>query len=131
MKVEEVPQDNRYIGNSPLRDLYYALDDNGHYRQVPSLGWSAKNEALSLTWESISDAAEAVRRDVLQGLKSPLAYHMELHLLPPAMLAAYSGISQKTIKKHLKPDAFARLDDHVLQQYAAVLNITVEELKTV
>jgi hypothetical protein len=131
MKVEEVPQDNQYLGKTNVRDIYYALDEEGNYRQVSSLGWEAKNQALSLTWESISDDAEAIRRDVLAGKKSPLAYHMETHLLHAGLLASYCGIPRKTVKKHMQPDAFEQLDDAFLQKYADAIRITVEELKKV
>jgi spore germination protein GerM len=129
MKVEEVPQDGQYLACSNIRDIYYALDENGNYSQVASVGWNVKNEALSLTWENISEEAELVRQEVLAGKKSPLAYHMERLLFSPSLLAAYSGIPKKTIKKHLLPDEFAQLDETFLQKYADILNITIDELK--
>ncbi|GHV53553.1 hypothetical protein FACS1894181_17400 [Bacteroidia bacterium] len=131
MKVEEVPQDSKYLESTTLRDIYYAVDADGNYGQVQSVGWEAKNEALSLTWESISEEAEAVRREVLEGKKSPLAYHMEMHLFDVALLASYSGIPKKTIRKHQQPEEFSRLDEAALEKYAATLGITVEELKKV
>ncbi|MDR2138953.1 MAG: hypothetical protein LBP50_05345 [Tannerella sp.] len=131
MKIEDVPQDDKYLGRTTLRDVCYALDENGEYRQVISVGWEVKNEALSLAWESISEEAEAVRHEVLAGKKSPLAYHMEKHLFDTGLLASYAGFSGKTVRKHLHPDVFARLDDRVLGRYAEVLNISIEELKQV
>jgi hypothetical protein len=131
MKVEEVPQDGKYLGETNFRDLYYALDEEGHYCQVTSVGWNPKNEALSLTWDSISEETEHTRREVLAGEKSPLAYHLEVHLFDVGIFASYSGIPKKTIKKHLQPEAFKQLDDSMLKKYADVLNITVEELKKV
>jgi hypothetical protein len=131
MKIEEVPQDSRFLDNSNLRDIYYATDENGNYCQVTSVGWEPKNEALSLTWESISEEAELVRQEVLAGEKSPLAYHIVTRLFDVAMLASYSGIPKKTIKKHLQPQAFEHIDDATLKKYATVLDVTVEELKKV
>ncbi|KAA6333797.1 hypothetical protein EZS27_017829 [termite gut metagenome] len=131
MKVEEVPQDAGFFAHTNLRDIYYALDENGNYRQVPSVGWEPKTEALSLVWENISDEAQAIRQEVLTGKVSPLAYHIETHLFSVKMLASYMGIPSKTIKKHLQPDVFAQLDDDFLQKYAEMLSVTVEELKRV
>ncbi|MDR3261011.1 MAG: hypothetical protein LBT78_04165 [Tannerella sp.] len=131
MKIEEVPQDNKYLGQTTLRDFYYALDEDGNYRRVASVGWDVKNEALSLAWERISEEAEAVRQEALAGKKSPLAYHMERRLFDIGLLASYSGIPKKTIKKHLQPGEFARLDEATLERYAGILNISVEELKKV
>ncbi|MDR1675991.1 MAG: hypothetical protein LBR86_05950 [Tannerella sp.] len=131
MKIEEVPQDDKYLGSTTVRDVCYALDENGEYCQAFSVGWEAKNEALSLTWEAISEDAEAIRQEVLAGKKSPLAYHMESHLFDVGLLASYAGFSRKTVRKHLQPGAFAGLDDRTLGQYAEVLNISIEELKKV
>ncbi|MDR1610357.1 MAG: hypothetical protein LBS08_02465 [Candidatus Symbiothrix sp.] len=131
MKKEEVPQDGRFLESTNLRDIYYALDENGNYCQVQSIGWEAKNEALSLTWENILDEAESVRKEVLAGEKSPLAYHIQVRLFDVGMLSAYSGISKKTIKKHLQAKEFERLDDAFLEKYANTLNMTLDELKKV
>ena len=131
MKEEEVPQDGKYLEPTTMRDLYYALDADGRYIQVESIGWEVKNEALSITWDNITEEAEAVRNEVRRGLASPLAYHMEIHLLTPALLSSYSGIPRKTIRKHLDPAAFAALDEETLRQYAEAFGITIEQLKTV
>jgi hypothetical protein len=131
MKKEEVPQDGRFLENTNFRDIYYALDENGNYCQVQSVGWEVKNEALSLTWESILDEAESIRQEVLAGEKSPLAYHMQVHLFDVSLLSAYSGIPKKNIKKHLQAGEFERLDNATLEKYASLLNITVDELKKV
>jgi hypothetical protein len=131
MKIENVPQDNLCLGETTIRDLYYALDGNGDFRPVASVGWNVQNEALSLTWEAISEDAETVRRQVCEGKKSPLAWHMETRLFNVGLLASYTGISRKNVRKHLLPDHFARLSDATLKIYADVLNLTVDELKKV
>jgi hypothetical protein len=131
MKKEEVPQDGRFLASTNVRDIYYALDEDGNYCQVESVGWEAKNEALSLTWDSILNAAETIRREVLAGEKSPLAYHIQVRLFDVGLLSAYSGISKKTIKKHLQYKEFERLDDAYLEKYAGVLNMSIDELKKV
>ncbi|MDR1405683.1 MAG: hypothetical protein LBI89_00575 [Prevotellaceae bacterium] len=131
MKIEEVPQDGQYLEKTGLREICYALDGQGNYRQVTSVGWAVKNDALSLTWEHISQESETIRQDVLAGRKSPLAYHMNMHLLNIKTLSAYAGISKKTVRKHLDPATFLRLDASVLQAYADAMSITVAELTTV
>jgi hypothetical protein len=131
MKIEDVPQDSRFLDDTNVRDIYYAMDSDGRYRQVTSVGWEPKNEALALTWENILEEAELLRQDVLARKKSPLAYHMKTHLFNVGILASYSGISKKVVKKHLQPEEFEQLDDATLKKYADVLNITVEELKKV
>jgi hypothetical protein len=128
MKVEEVPQDGEYLEKTNLREVCYALDEQGNYRQVLSTGWQAKNDALSLTWEHISEEAESIRQEVLAGKKSPLAYHMKRRLLNIKILSAYAGVPKKTVRKHLNTEAFLQLDASILQKYAGAMNITVAEL---
>jgi Fic family protein len=131
MKVEEVPQDGEYLDKTNLREVCYALDEEGNYRQVLSVGWQAKNDALSLTWEHILEEAEAIRQEVLAGKKSPLAYHMKRRLLNVKTLAAYAGVPKRTVRKHLHAAAFLQLEASVLQKYAGAMSITVAELKEV
>jgi hypothetical protein len=131
MKVEEVPQDGGYLKDTNLRDIYYALDDEGNYRQVASIGWEPKNDALNLTWDLIAEEAEDIRRDVLAGKKSPLAYHMTIRLFNVGLLASYSGISKKIIKRHMQPKEFERIDRTTLAKYAEAMHMSEEELKKI
>lgn len=51
MKVKEVPQDLKYYKDSVVRDLTYAVDEEGQYKAVVSDGWEVKNDALELALE--------------------------------------------------------------------------------
>jgi len=131
MKVTEVPQDLRFFANSVVRDASYAIDDDGNYTMVVSDGWQVKHDAMDMALDILNEKCEPIRKQVLAGEFSPLAYHLEKNIMDVALLAKYTGISKKTIKKHLKPEYFKELDDNVLQQYAETLRITIEELKTI
>ena len=123
MNVKDVPQDERYFINTNIRDICYAVDEAGKYRQVASVGWEAKNEALALTWEHINEEAEAIKKEVLAQKRSPLAYYMHLRLCSVGLLAGYTGISRRIIKKHLHPDAFKNAGHDYWAKYAQALNI--------
>jgi len=131
MKVKEVPQDSKFYTNTAVRDMSYAVDDDGNYTMVVSEGWEVKNDALDVTLEIINEKCEEVRKQVLAGKLSPLAYHIEKNIMEVGLLAKYTGMWKITIKKHLKPEKFKELDDRVLLKYAEALRITVEELKAV
>ncbi|MDR3351143.1 MAG: hypothetical protein LBN98_05840 [Prevotellaceae bacterium] len=131
MKIEETLQEEQSPGSTQPRNIYYALDEQGNYRQVLSTGCKAKQDALSLIWECISKEAETTRQEVLAGKKSPLAYHIKMRLLDIPMLAAYTGLPKKTIKKHMDAKAFLQLDAATIKQYADAMHITEEELKNV
>jgi hypothetical protein len=131
MNKKDVPQDLQYFKNNVVRDLLYAVDENGHYTSVVSDGWSVKNDALEAVWDDIREQCEEVRQQVLAGKVSQLAYHIKKSLLDVGMLSAYSEIPKRKIRKHLKYDEFMKLDENTLQKYADAMHITVEELKRV
>jgi len=131
MKVEDVPQDLKYDKSLVVRDVNYAVDKDGHYTAVVSDGWEVKNDIMTAVWEEILEECEPVRQQVLQKKISPLAYHMKKNLQDVGMLAAYSGVPKRKIKKHLKYEEFFNLDTKMLEIYAEALRVTVEELKQV
>lgn len=131
MKVSEVPQDLKYGEGLVVRDVNYAVDENGRYTSVVSQGWEVKNDILTSVWDDILEECEPVRQQVLAKQISPLAYHMKKNLQDIGMLSAYSGIPKRKIKKHLNYDEFFRLDSEILGKYAETLRITVDELKEV
>ena len=77
MKKEEVPQDLLYFKDNVIRDLMYAVDDDGVYTPVVSDGWCVKNDALGAVWDDIRDQCEAIRPRVLAKEVSPLVYHLK------------------------------------------------------
>lgn len=114
-----------------VRDVCYAVDESGSYQQVMSVGWEPKNEALSLAWEEIEEKIEEVKQEVLDGKKSPLAYHMRKRLLNEKLLSKYTNIRKRIIRKHMTPKGFDEADEQTLCKYAEALRISVEELKVV
>lgn len=65
MKKEDVPQDLKYYKGSVIRDLTYALDDEGHYEPVRSDGWEPKTEALDIFLETLDDQDERDKMELL------------------------------------------------------------------
>lgn len=47
-----------------------------------------------------------------------------------AILSDYTGLWKWTIKRHLKPAVFEKLNEKTLEKYANAFNITVADLKT-
>lgn len=130
MKVQDVPQDLKYVDGFVVRDLSYAVDEHGDYKAVRSDGWTPKNEAIEITLDDIDLQCEEVLERYRRGETSPLEYHMMKNLMSLELMADYSGISKRTIRKHFEPKAFAALDAETLNTYAETLRITVDELKT-
>lgn len=131
MKVNEVPQDDVPYFSEGIKKGNYALDDEGKYVMVPSKGWEVDAFINSLSFNEYEAKVEETRKAVLAGQKSPLAYYMELRQMTPEILGKTAGIATFRVKRHLRPEIFAKLKEPVLDSYAKALSITREELKTV
>jgi len=131
MKVNDVPQDDVFDYSAGIKKGNYALDDNGKYVMVPSKGWVVDEMINKMAYDEYKVKEEETRQAVLAGRKSPLAYYMELRQMTPDILGKTAGIAAFRVKRHLRPEIFAKLKPEVLDSYAKALDITMEELKTV
>jgi hypothetical protein len=131
MKVNEVPQDDVPYFSEGIKKGNYALDDEGKYVMVPSKGWVVDEMINRMAYDEYKVKVEETRKAVLAGQKSPLAYYMELRQMTPEILGKTAGIATFRVKRHLRPEIFAKLKEPVLDSYAKALSITREELKTV
>jgi hypothetical protein len=129
MKKEEIPQDP-----SPLdkftKEVCYAVDDNGKYQAGLSRGWQVKADALGITWQEAQARTADARQKVANGEASPILFFMELNLMDVAIVAAYTGFWQWTVKRHLKPAVFHTLAEKKLQKYADIFDVSINDLKT-
>jgi len=129
MKKEDIPQD--YGSLSKLtKEMCYAVDDKGKYVTELSTGWEVKATALSVAWKDIEERVEAAKQKVLNNEASPILYFMELRLMDPSIVAAYTGFWKWQISNHLKPAVFKKMSEKKLRKYAEAFNVTVEDLKT-
>jgi hypothetical protein len=90
MKIEEVPQDKGYLTEGRISDLNYAVDEQGKYVSRQSRGWLPKNEAMTMAWDVVFERAEEVRKRIISGELSPLAFYMELHVMDVSILSGYT-----------------------------------------
>ena len=126
MKKEDVPQD---VGISEgMKEVTYAVDENGGYELIASAGWEPKNIANYQAWDIIAEQIEETRKKIRAGKLSLLAYHMVKNQMDTGLLAKYVGMFRWRVKLHLKPMIFKNLKRPVLQKYADLFGITVEQL---
>ena len=126
MREQDVPQD---VGIAEgLKEVCYAVDDEGRYLLVPSAGWEPKNIANDQAWDLLAQQLDTVRRRVLSGELSPLAFHMAKNQMDLALLSQYSGLFRWRIKRHLRPEVFGTLKKPLLERYATLFKTTVAEL---
>jgi hypothetical protein len=131
MKKEEVPQDDGKLLEGKFKVVKYAVDEEGRYDKVASVGWEPENVVMEQAWDAINQNVEYARQQFLKGEWSPLRYHMEKNLMELGMLADHMGMFRWRVWWHFRPSAFNKLSPSVLQRYADVFQITVDELKTV
>ena len=130
MDVNEVPQDEREMThNAKIKKLMYAVGKDGKYTGVNSVGWEPENLVLKQAWEDIDDELKTTEEKVKKGELSPIAYYMQKNLMDIALLARYVGKWQWQVKRHFKPESFAKLSFGEIAKYAAVFNISTDELK--
>lgn len=130
MKKKEVPQHNDNLLNG-IKEVQYAVDENGNYTQVKSYGWQPKNDALIQAVNVLDEQIEDARQQVLSGEKSPLYFWMHLKQMDFSILKEYTGIKIFRIKKHCKPERFKALSTYILQKYADSFNISLEQIKDI
>lgn len=131
MKKDEVPQDKSNLESSKFKELCYAVDENGQYITAKSTGWTPKTIALNNAIEVINERTENAKQRVLDNTTSPIEYYMELHKMDLPILASYVGLWKWRVKRHFKPKVFNKLSHKMLQKYAAVFDISIDQLKNI
>lgn len=129
MKKQDLPQDESNLKSANMTEVLYVTDENDNYTTANSIGWDAKKAALEESMELIHERIEEARKNVANNSASPIVYFMELNKMDLQVLAAYAGIWQWRVKRHLKPKTFKKLSDSTLKKYADTFGITVDELK--
>lgn len=130
MKLDETPQDKSAL-EVMTKELCYVVDENGNYTKSLSKGWEVKAAALDLAWDDIEIRVETARQKVLQGNASPILYYMELKIMDLSIISAYTGFWAWQVKRHLKPQVFAKLSHKKLQKYANLFEVSIDEIKTI
>lgn len=129
MKTKDVPQHREDSMLAGYQRACYALDEQGRYVVVGSVGWEVENVVNAQANDEVRAQIAAALARARRGAVSPLAYHMARRQMDVAMLAAYSGISRLRIRWHLRPSPFAHLPVTLLQRYADALQIPLAELR--
>ena len=122
MDLESVPQE----GNATLgghRKAIYAKDANGRMVIAASAGWEAEEIVTSHAVQSLHAQAQEARTRVEAGQASPLEFWMYERRMDIPLLSQTSGFWQWRVKRHLRPDGFAKLSLKQLERYAEALGI--------
>jgi hypothetical protein len=128
MKVNEVPQDGRQtFGDTTL--INYAVDEKGKIVPVQCSGWDVQVLVMNNLANMFDEWADEAKERVKNNQSSPIEYFMFHFGLDLPTLAQQMGLSQRKVKKHMKPEVFEKLDDSILEQYASLFQIKVSDIK--
>ncbi len=127
MDRKSVPQDNGVFGQ--WHGINYAVDESGQYVLEKTSGWEPVNVANEQAWEAVEERITFIREKMEKGELSPIAYYMEKNLMDIKTLSGYTGISSWRVKRHLDAKVFRRLAPSLLERYAKVFCISVEQLE--
>ena len=128
MKKKDLPQDDSGLKGF-TREVCYVKNSEGKYESDLSTGWSVKSEALENAWDDINEQIELAKQAVLANEKSPVYYYFIKQLMDYKVLSGYTGFWKITIKKHMTPKGFKKLNEKKLAIYAKTFDITIDELK--
>lgn len=131
MQKKDVPQDESKLSSKNMKELCYAVDENGEYTTELSTGWEPKTIALSNAIHDIEERILEAKNRVKNGKTSPIEYYMELHRMDVPILASYVGFWQWRVKRHFKPSVFKKLSNKILEKYASVFDISVAQLQNI
>jgi len=129
MKKQDIPQDESNLQSANMTEMLYVTDENNNYTTAQSIGWEAKKAALDESMELIYERIAEAKKNVANGIVSPIIYFMELNKMDFQVLAAYVDKWQWTVKRHSKPHVFKKLSNSTLKKYADAFGISVNELK--
>jgi hypothetical protein len=106
------------------------VDDSGAYTEVNSAGWEPETFATVQAVDELNRLRDQALADAKAGKVSPLVFHMYERRMEPATLAAVTGLWAWRVRRHFRPDVFARLPDRILARYAEVMDLPLDRLRS-
>ncbi len=110
--------------------ILYSEKEDESYGATVTGSYAAKHY-LDDFYQKQQNLGRELRADLEKGKISPVYYYMLMQDIGPGDLAKRVGISRRKLKKHFTPEGFEKLNENMLQKYAVVFGVTVEELKEV
>jgi hypothetical protein len=116
-----------YIDFKPQQHIYYVEKEDHSYGPIMSGSQLSKNY-LDDYFLKMGHLEESLRKQVLENKISPIHYFITIQDISTADLASRAGICHARLKKHLKPEGFAKIPVKLLKKYAEIFNIPVANL---
>jgi hypothetical protein len=112
-----------------VRIVSYSVSQNGEFELVPGTGWKPMNVANRQAWIEIEKKIIESTKKVKAGRVSCLHYYMTANQMDIALLAQYTRQSRWRVRMHFIPFIFKRLCPERLNKYAALFQVSKEDLE--
>jgi len=110
--------------------VLYAEKEDNSFGAIVTGSLASKNH-LDDYFAKKENLKKELQADIKSGKISPVYFYMLMQDMGQGDLAKRIGISKRRLRKHFTPGGFAKLDDVMLQKYAVVFGVTVEQMKIV
>ncbi len=108
--------------------IYYAEKDDGTYGPFQTGDYMAGNYIDDHLYKLTGNLYKSLTEQLKNGEISPIYFFMNIEMLTVPELASRVGISKRSLKKHLSPEGFKKLNISKLKRYADILNIKVANM---
>jgi len=107
--------------------ILYVEKEDGKYGPVQTGSYITRNflDDYELKRKNLENA---LKERVEKKKASPIYYYMVLEDLSLSELAARVGLRKGKVKKHLEPEYFLKIEEDLLERYAGVFNVTMDDL---
>ena len=127
MEIDDIPQDDSKIFRGQRKVIYGTR--NGKFEAGTSTGWQAEEFATEQAVDELNQLTEQALQSVKNGEKSPIYYLMYKNRYDLQSLAQATGFWQWQVKRHFRPEVFAKLGEKKLERYARVFGVEINEFK--
>ncbi|MBE0495285.1 MAG: hypothetical protein IBX45_02620 [Campylobacterales bacterium] len=111
-----------------IQKVMYATDEQGNFHKY-NYGSSVEEFATKVAVEEYEYQQHMALEQLRQGDASPLLYYMYANRMDVPTLASAVGFFAFRVKRHLRMKHFKKLNDATLGKYAALFNLSLQELK--
>ncbi|MFC2102303.1 hypothetical protein ACFLS7_04845 [Bacteroidota bacterium] len=108
--------------------ILYVEKEDGQFGPMQTGSYITKNY-IDDYFTKRNNLIQSLREQINRGDISPVKFFMVLEELTPKELSARTKIPMRKIRKHLLPFYFEKLSDELLERYATVFNVTIEQLQ--
>lgn len=127
MKEIEVPKENNSTLDG-MQKVMYTQDDKGSFI-TENYGSDVEEFATRTAVDEYEFLKEESLHNIKNGVSSPIEYYMYENRMDLPTLSSMVNMFQFRVKRHLKMKNFVKLNDNILNKYADVFDISIEQLR--